>query len=140
MTTNEDRLRAWASVSHPLAAATELLIRAFDGKYAQPGNPWIKYPDSEAANIEFELIPMYLDEIENPRARQVLMLAASLSDLGVHAPLGALMYELDREVLDLFLAAVAHAGASHEHSAMVTGPDGLPSVERLPSLHPWPAT
>lgn len=138
--THEGWLRAGArkGESDPFEAATELLIRAFGGKYAQPGNPWVEHPDSPAAYINFEAIPEHVDEVENQRARQVLMLAASLSDLDVKVSLGDLLYELDREVLDLVLAAVAHAASSDDYEVMVEDPDGTVYMDGLPSLHPWP--
>ncbi|WP_157884257.1 hypothetical protein [Arthrobacter alpinus] len=39
--THEERLRAWAKGLHALVAATELLIRAYGGVVAKPGNPWV---------------------------------------------------------------------------------------------------
>ena len=39
--THEDDLRAWAKGDYTLEAATELLIRAFGGVYAELRQPWI---------------------------------------------------------------------------------------------------
>jgi len=39
--THADDLRAWARGMYTTEAATELLLRAFGGKFAAPGNPWI---------------------------------------------------------------------------------------------------
>ena len=35
-------LRAWAKGLYPLEAAVEVLVRAFNGRFASPGNPWIQ--------------------------------------------------------------------------------------------------
>ncbi|ALV47801.1 hypothetical protein MB46_19955 (plasmid) [Arthrobacter alpinus] len=47
------------------------------------------------------------------------MLAASLTDVGVGVDLGNVLSGLDRKPIDLVLAAMAHAGESHEHSDFV---------------------
>jgi hypothetical protein len=137
-TTHEDELRAWAKGSHPLVAATELLLRAFGGRFARQGNPWV-IRDAEYGNvwIDFEQIPETLDELSGGE-RRLLMLAASLADVGVAVELGDVLPGLDREVLALVLAAVAHAGGSHEHSAIVENTDGTASFQRQTSLYPWP--
>lgn len=45
---------------------------------------------------------------------------------------------LDRDVLDLVLAAIAHAAGSHQDSVIPgDGDDGVLSFERAKSLHPW---
>lgn len=72
--------------------------------------------------------------------RRLLMLAVSLADVGggVEVKLGDILPGLDREVLELVLAAVAHAAGSHEHSGILTNADGSQSLDRLASLYPWP--
>lgn len=139
--THEEQLRAWAQGSYPLVAATELLLRAFNGNFAKPGNPWV-INDAEYGNvwIDFEQIPEHLDSLSGGE-RRLLMLAASLADVGVGVELGDVLPGLDRKVLNLVLAAVAHAGGSHQHSDIVEHPDGtvtLGSRGYLPSLYPWP--
>ena len=136
--THEEQLRAWAKGSYPLVAATELLLRAFGGKFAREGNPWvIKEPEYGNVCIDFEQIPENLGGLSGGE-RRLLMLAASLSDAGVPVELGDVLPGLDREVLNLVLAAVAHAGGSHEHSAIVENSDGTTSFQRQSSLYPWP--
>lgn len=136
--THEEQLRAWARGSYPLVAATELLLRAFNGNFAKEGNPWV-IKDAEYGNvwIDFEQIPENLDGSSGGE-RRLLMLAASLADVGVGVELGDVLPGLDREVLNLVLAAMAHAGGSHEHSAIVENTDGSQSFQRQPSLYPWP--
>jgi hypothetical protein len=46
---------------------------------------------------------------------------------------------VDRDHLDLVLAALAHAGGSHEHAALVRDlENGTAHLERPGSLHHWP--
>lgn len=140
-TTHEEQLRAWARGSYPLVAATELLLRAFGGRFAGVGNPWVT-KDAEYGNvwIDFEQIPDSVDGLSGGE-RRLLMLAASLAGVGVTVDLGDVLPGLDRKVLNLVLAAVAHAGGSHEHADIVEHSDGtvtLGSRGYLPSLYPWP--
>ena len=139
--THEEQLREWARGSYPLVAATELLLRAFGGRFARLGNPWV-IKDAEYGNvwIDFERVPDHVDGLSGGE-RRLLMLAASLAGVGVTVDLGDILPGLDRRVLNLVLAAVAHAGGSHEHSDIVEHPDGtvtLGSRGYLPSLYPWP--
>jgi len=140
-TTHEAELRTWAKGSYPLVAATELLLRAFGGRFARLGNPWV-IKDAEYGNvwIDFERVPDHVDGLSGGE-RRLLMLAASLAGVGVTVDLGDILPGLDRKVLNLALAAVAHAGGSHEHADIVEHPDGtvtLGSRGYLPSLYPWP--
>jgi len=45
---------------------------------------------------------------------------------------------LDREGLDILLAAIAHAGGSHEHGGVEFGQDGQAHLVRHSTLYPWP--
>ena len=60
--------------------------------------------------------------------------AASIAD-GQPVDLGDVASGLDRRHLQLLLAAISHAGGSHEHRAI--DDDGFPS-DPLPPLAPWP--
>lgn len=132
------QLRAWAAGSHPLVAATELLIRAFDGRFAQPSNPWVmRVEHGQSAWIDFENIPAFVGGLSGGE-RRFLMLAASLADSEVSIQLGELIPGLDRDLLVLVLAAIAHAGGSHEQSGIVDRENGSPRIQMLPSLYPWP--
>ena len=138
--THEDRLREWARGLHALVAATELLIRAYGGVFAKAGNPWILTEEGENQKswIDFEQIPNHIDGLSGGE-RRLLMLAASIADVGVSVELGDAVNGLDRQALDLVLAAVAHAGGSHEHSEFMMNQAGeAVGIKKLPSLHPWP--
>ena len=139
-------LRAWARGMYPTEAATELLLKAFGGKFAAPGNPWVhtstepEGPGQVRAWIDFAAIPEEVGPLSGGE-RRFLMLAASLAE-DVPVVLGDLVSGLDRENLDLVLAAIAHAGGSHQHSDIRFNEDGSMSLGKgyLDSLHPWPRT
>jgi len=133
-------LRLWAKGLHPLEAAIELLVRAFNGRFAGPGNPWIQECDQPGwwwLDVT-QLVDDQIDHLSGGEQR-LLRIVASLAG-GDPVTLSENIPGLDRELLDLVLAAIAHAGGSHEHPdiraghgrgvAVLTGP---PS-----SLHPWP--
>lgn len=142
--THADDLRAWARGMYTIEAATELLLRGFDGKFAAPGNPWVhtsktpEGPQQVSAWIDFASIPEEAGPLSGGE-RRFLMLAASLAE-DVPVGLGDLVSGLDRENLDLVLAAIAHAGGSHQHSDIRFNEDGTMSRGKgyLDSLHPWP--
>jgi hypothetical protein len=67
--------------------------------------------------------------------RRLLLIAGSLGSAKNHTVnLSEVLPGLDRANLAFVVAAVAHAGGSHEHSDF--GPDGR--AVRFPSLAPWP--
>ncbi|TLM83653.1 hypothetical protein FDW83_09345 [Pseudarthrobacter sp. NamE2] len=144
--THADDLRAWARGMYTIEAATELLLRGFGGKFAAPGNPWVhtstepQGPGQVSAWIDFASIPEEAGALSGGE-RRFLMLAASLAE-DVPAVLGDIVPGLDRENLDLVLAAIAHAGGSHQHSDIRFNEDGTMSLGKgyLDSLHPWPRT
>lgn len=141
-----DDLRAWARGMYTTEAATELLLKAFGGKFAAPGNPWVhtstepEGPNQVRAWIDFAAIPEEVGPLSGGE-RRFLMLAASLAE-DVPVVLGDLVSGLDRDNLDLVLAAIAHAGGSHQHSDIRFNDDGSMSLRKgyLDSLHPWPRT
>lgn len=142
--THADDLRAWAKGMYAIEAATELLIRGFGGKFAGPGNPWVhtssepQGPGHVSAWIDFAAIPEEMDVLSGGE-RRFLSLAASLAE-DVPVALGDVISGLDRENLDLVLAAIAHAGGSHQHSDVRYNQEGSMSLGKgyLDSLHPWP--
>lgn len=144
--THADDLRAWARGMYTTEAATELLLKAFGGKFAAPGNPWVhtstepEGPGQVRAWIDFAAIPEEVGPLSGGE-RRFLMLAASLAE-DVPVVLGDLVSGLDRENLDLVLSAIAHAGGSHQHSDIRFNEDGSMSLGKgyLDSLHPWPRT
>jgi len=142
--THADDLRAWARGMYTTEAATEMLLKAFGGKFAAPGNPWIhtstepEGPNQVSAWIDFAAIPDEVGPLSGGE-RRFLMLAASLAE-NVPVVLGDVVPGLDRENLDLVLAAIAHAGGSHQHADIRFHEDGTVTRGKglLDSLHPWP--
>ncbi len=129
-----DDLRSWARGSYPLEAATELLIRAFRGRFTDPGWPWVKTDDG-CRWIDFDTIDEDAVGALSGGERRLLLIARSLGSVENRTVnLSEVLPGLDRTNLALVVAAVAHAGGSHEHSDF--GPHGRPI--RLPSLAPWP--
>lgn len=154
MTSNETdahhaALRAWARGSLPLEAATELLIRAQRGRWARTDQMWVRVEPDGQVWIDFaELV----DQVAaggpwSGGERRLLAVAASIgADDGL---LNDAVPGLDRGALGLVLAAVAHAGGSHEHTPLPIlwreDADGearpYMNPDRTPvgPLYPWPA-
>ena len=131
-----DQLRRWARGMYTTEAATELLIRAHNGIFASIEQPWIK-PSDRAYWIDFPAITEYLGGLSGGEQR-LLRIAASIgSDEATPVRLGDVLSGLDRPTLRLVLAAVAHAGGSHQHSSLVIGRDGRATITKEPSLFIW---
>jgi hypothetical protein len=133
-------LRAWAKGVYGTEAAVELLVRAFRGRFVDPGHPWIVHDPGEDW-YWLDPGPMTgpatvgLSEAE----RRVLAIVASLAG-GDPVDLPDAVTGLDRTTLRLVLAAVAHAAGSHQDPHLVYDYDEAVAVQRgrLPSVCPWP--
>lgn len=149
MTAVEDAVRAWARGSYPLEAGVELLIR--QGKAIYAGASWITRDGDRVSGIDADVL-VYEAGAWSGGERRLVRIAASLLG-GPAADLYEDIAGIDRRYLALVLAAIAHAGGSHEHSPspFLENPDGSPVVNedgkvtlnpdratRLPSLYPWP--
>jgi hypothetical protein len=131
-----DGLRGWARGLYPAEAAVELLLRCFGGRFAGPGWPWLQAD----ARGGWWLDPDVLDAesgVLSSGEQSMLAVVASLAG-GPRVDLADVVTGLDRVNLELVLAAVSHAGGSHDHSYLRHGPDGSASVERLEPLFGWP--
>jgi hypothetical protein len=120
-----EALRAWAKGIYALEAATELLIRGFGGKFAQPGNPWVGYDPTHGSGswwIEFEKIPEETGALSGGE-RRFLDLVASLG-ADVPVAMGDILSGMDRTNLVLAMAAMSHASGAHEHSGLRISEDG----------------
>ena len=142
---HQEQLRGWARGSYTLEAGTELLLRAFGGRFAAPGKPWIRTSsnadgETTEAWIDFAAIPEHANSgAYSGGERRFLLLAASFGE-GVPVVLSDILSGLDRETVVLALAAVSHAAGSHQHSGMSFHEDGRPEAfTHLTSLYPWPA-
>ncbi|WP_037364403.1 hypothetical protein [Nakamurella lactea] len=134
-----DTLREWARGSYTDEAATELLIRGFRGRFAELGQPWIKPAGPGTSWIDWDAITPDTVGPLSGGERRYLGITASIGGglpVNLHDDL-----HLDRGLLELVLAAMAHAAGSHEQSEPVFDAQGVPTgFHREPSLHPWPAT
>ena len=137
-----DRLRPWATGSLPLAAAVELLIRAFDGRFARHEQPWIRIEANGYAWLDDHALAAGLGRLSGGE-RRVLSIVAALADTSGNRriDLADAITEIDRTHLDLVLAALAHAAGSHLDSTLVLADNGdSVRLVHLSTLHPWPAT
>lgn len=151
-------LREWAKGIYTIEAAVELLIRFQSGRFVAEGEPWIVAPREERRGNMRSGYWLDVDQLTAEATaaavlsggeRRVLSVAASLAG-GSPIDLADAVSGLDRETLDLVLAAIAHAGGSHEHRVMgtrtfrdtTTGERferEWPTEQVAGSLHPWPA-
>jgi hypothetical protein len=135
-----ERLRAWAKGSLPLEASVELLVRAFDGRFARADQPWIRIEANGATWLDDQFLASSLEGLSGGE-RRVLTVVVALADVGSvrRVDLTDVVTGIDRASLDLVLAALAHAGGSHEHAGLIAARDGIGArLEPLAALHPWP--
>ncbi|MCA0297258.1 MAG: hypothetical protein LCH96_18495 [Actinobacteria bacterium] len=140
-------LRTWAKGIYPLEAGVELLIRTSDGRFAASSQPWIQPGDHQGwwwVDAD-QLTDDNLGALSGGEAR-MLRIAASLLG-GVPVSLHEAVPGLDRDHVELVLAAIAHASGSHEHAGpprpdpegRYRSSDGTRmAIPRLGSLYPWP--
>ena len=133
----DDQLRAWARGLYTTEAATELLIRAHRGAFVHPSRPWI-FREDDWCWIDFASIPDHLNALSGGEQR-LLRIAASLGSSDPVINLGEEITGLDRPTLYLVLAAIAHAGGSHEQSGLAFDSHGRAAIIWEPSLQPWEA-
>lgn len=122
MTEIHEALRRWAKGLYPLEAGVELLIRAFDGRFANPGQPWVQQGDDPGwwwIDVE-QMNEDYYAALSGGETR-LLRIAASLLD-GEPVDLSRNLAGLDREHIQLVLAAIARASGSNEHQYLTRGP------------------
>ncbi|WP_448060594.1 hypothetical protein [Cellulomonas hominis] len=134
MTTIES-LRAWAAGSHPDVAAVELLARAFGGRFAATGLPWIASDTDGHTWLDAGALRA-ASNLSGGERRTLALIAALIDSQPID--IVDVVTGLDRHHLDLVLAAFAHAGGSHEHADMTVTPDGTAHLTNPGPLHPWP--
>jgi hypothetical protein len=130
------RLRCWARGLYGVEAAVELLLRAFGGRFADPGWPWI-LSDAQCVWLDGSRIHNGIGALSGGEQRILQLVEA----LATGAPIGRLddvLAGLDRAGLLLVLAAVAHAGGSHTDACLIRTDDGSIGWQRLPALVDWP--
>lgn len=132
-------LRSWALGWLALEASVELLIRACGGRFSEQGHPWILqdqpgrrfWLDAAAINRETGCL-------SGGERRVLAVVQALATGCGVW-DLGGVLAGVDRKHQALILAAMAHAGGTHEPADWRRVDDGYATVVPLGSLFPWPA-
>jgi hypothetical protein len=132
------QLRAWAKGLYGLEAATELLIRGFNGRFADPGCPWV-HPTESGHWIDFDSIPSLTGGLSGGE-RRFLQIVAALDDGVTTVNLGRCLAGLDRTHTRLVLAGVAHANGTHEHQEIAVQPDGTVAFTRPGPIYRWDQT
>lgn len=101
-------LRAWAKGIYPTEAAVHLLLQAFDGRFAQPGWPWIKA--TESGNHYLDAARLSDDQIGVLSGGERRVLAITRSLLGEQpVDLADALTGLDQPTTRTVLDALAHA-------------------------------
>lgn len=128
------RLRQWAAGLLPAQAAVELVLRAFGGRFADPGLPWVRL-DGDVTWLDPDSLRDHAAVLSGGE-RRLLFVVASLLDEG---PLDIVdvVTGLDRANLQLVLAALAHASGSHT-ATVVEHVDGTVRFSTPGPLIPWP--
>jgi len=132
------QLRAWAKGIYGLEAATELLIRGFGGRFAEPGCPWV-HPTNSGHWVDFDAIPALMGALTGGEQR-FLRIAASLSGSDTEVNLGDALAGLHRAHVHLVLAGVAHASGSHEQQELTVRADGTVTFTRPGVIYRWDQT
>jgi hypothetical protein len=137
--TVEEGLRAWAKGLYPCEAAVELTIRYSSGWLADERQPWVFRCDNGYYGIDPDKLMANSGAFSGGERRMVAVIVSLLDGSDCRMPLSDVS-GLDREALDLVLAALAHAGGSHEHSVPVWNgtKTGIVGFDSPGSLHPWP--
>ena len=131
-------LRSWSRGDYAEEAGVELLVRAFAGRFIDPNWPWIRPCDRAGWYwVDTDSIPANWGVLSGGERRVLSVAAALIGDLPLD-DLGTTLAGLDRTNLELVLAAVSHAGGSHQHSGLADD-DGQLRLLRLPALFGWPA-
>lgn len=131
-------LRAWAKGMYTTEAAAELLIRACNGRLLR--GPWIRTDQAEPGIVWLDTDRAGDAAYLSGGELRVLRIAASLASSQFPVSLSDEIPGLGRGDLELVLAAVAHAGGSHEHSDVRIDAEAgvFENRGQLPSLRPWP--
>ena len=139
----ENGLRQWAAGSYPDEAAVELLIRSrWTRRTSFVSDCTRALEGGRGSWIDWETVGQIL-----AGERDSAVLAASGGELRVlkiahaiaHGQLADAVAGLDRRHLDLVLAAIAHAGGSHQHNGpLAPDPNGrwLDRDERTAHVFP----
>jgi hypothetical protein len=136
-----EQLREWATGSYPLEAAVELLIRAHGGRFTDPSHPWVDRIGADRAWLAADQIDPESTGALSGGEQRLLAIVGSLAD-GLPVDLHHALPGLDRPTLDLVLAALAHAGGSHQHGWVDIDYESRVIIRHgtHQALHPWPTS
>ena len=129
-------LREWAAGSLAMSAGVELLIHSFAGRFALPARPWIRREPGGRTWIDVDGLRAQSGALSGGERRVLDVVAALLDETPI--AITDVVTGLDRVNLRLVLAALAHAGGSHEDADVVVGPDGIARLTRPGPLVAWP--
>ncbi|EYR62469.1 hypothetical protein N866_08290 [Actinotalea ferrariae CF5-4] len=130
------RLRDWARGSLPVGAGVELLLRAFEGRFAGPSCRWVTSEPDGRTWVDVDALHAGAGVLSGGESRVLAMAAALIAETPVDVV--DIVTGLDRPNLHLVLAALAHARGSHEHTDVVADPDGVARLTRPGALVRWP--
>lgn len=134
-----DGLRRWARGAYAEEAAVELLVRAFDGRFCSAGWRWMQPCEVPGWFwLDGEQLIHGTGALSGAE-RRVLAVAGALASGNALPDLGGVLASLDRMNLALVLAALAHAGGSHEQVDVEVQGDRLVH-RRLGPLVDWPTS
>ena len=109
-----DGLRRWARGAYAEEAAVELLVRSFGGRFCSTGYPWVRRCDRPGWYwLDGEPLIHGTGALSGGEQRLLALAGALVSGLAI-TDLAGLVAGLDRTNQHLVLAALAHAGGSHE--------------------------
>lgn len=128
-------LRTWGRGMYATEAAVELLVRSFGGRFAEAGQPWIRYRPG-GYWLDTDALAELSGGLSGGQWRVLAVVQALASDRPL-ADLPGVLAGVDRENLILILAAFSHAAGSHQHSLVRR--DGLTASYYRPGpIVPWP--
>lgn len=114
----------------------ELLIRAFGGRFARAGCPWV-VEETNGVWVDAQVLTDGTGALSGGE-RRLLAVVASLLDERREVALAEVLPGLDRGILELVLAAVAHAAGSHEQSSTLLEAGVPVGFGKLPMAYEWP--
>lgn len=129
-------LREWARGMYALEAGVELLCRSFGGRFASPGQPWVRHRAGGGYWLDCEALREFSGALSGGEQR-VLRVVRALACDDPLTDLGMVLAGVDRDNLALILAAFSHASGSHEHS-LVRRDGGRAEMYRPGPVLAWP--
>jgi hypothetical protein len=135
MTDTAMGLREWARGMYATEAAVELLLRSFGGRFADAGQPWIRYRPG-GVWLDVDAMIDTTDSLSGGEQR-VLRVVEALAYGRPVPDLPGVLAGVDRDNLTLILAAFSHASGSHEHNVARRDGDTLQMYQLGPVLA-WP--